>query len=135
VNYLELILLGFTDPNTSKYLDQYFLRQCKKAVESHYSNEEFFEGCMNTINELKGLFEDQINERKSEINKLLKHTTGQQREDILQELKDLKPDDFLVNYNRFQTLFFNHGLRGNLCYNDLATIQTALNSAHLNLIH
>lgn len=133
MNYLELILLGFTDTNTSKYLDHYFLRQCKKAVESHYSNEEFFEGCMNAINELKGLFKDQLDARKSEINKLLQHTTGQQREDILQELKDLKPDDFLVNYNRFKTLFHDHGLRGNLYYHDLATIQTALNSAHLTL--
>lgn len=71
MDYLELILQGYFNPNTNKHLPQYFLREYRKAEKEYYSPREFFGGCHSAIAHLKELITRQVQERKKELHLML----------------------------------------------------------------
>lgn len=56
MNYIEIVLRGYFDSNSRKFLDRYFSREFKKAEKEHFEIDEFFEGCRGVILE----WEDEI---------------------------------------------------------------------------
>jgi len=68
MDFSEIVLKGFCDANNRKFLDKYFVRECKKAEkEQFFEAEEFFNGCLNVVKIFEGCLQKQVLERKSEI--------------------------------------------------------------------
>lgn len=72
MDFSEIVLKGFCDANNRKFLDKYFVRECKKAEkEQFFEAEEFFNGCLNVVKIFEGCLQKQVLERKSEILQML----------------------------------------------------------------
>jgi hypothetical protein len=116
MNYLEIVLNGYTVNNDLQNLDNYFYREFKGAAKDHYGADEFVNGCIQVVENLKSNIEYQFAKRKEEISLMLHHaengkllyadsyeskTTNQKNEETINECKDalnkLKESDFFVN--------------------------------------
>lgn len=49
MDFKEIVLNGFLNKNNNKYLDEYYLRQIKEAIEKDYSLKSFENGCLDII--------------------------------------------------------------------------------------
>lgn len=49
--YRTIVLQGYFNENEREYLDDYFVREFKKAEKNNYSQNVFFSGCLNVLNE------------------------------------------------------------------------------------
>lgn len=67
MDYLELILKGYTNENDRKFLNNFFIRESKKAQKHYYNLEEFFAGLLNAIETLKKEYENPFYKRKNEL--------------------------------------------------------------------
>lgn len=85
LNYLKIVLDGYQDFNSRKFLKNYFIRQWKKAEENHYTLDEFFIGLRNVVK----AFEEDIKAKKAErIYKLYILINLQQEKDIPEAEKE-----------------------------------------------
>lgn len=67
MDYLELVLKGFFDPNDRLHLSNYYFREFKKAEKDHYKANVFFEGCLAVINSFTHHLDQKLQERKTEL--------------------------------------------------------------------
>lgn len=63
MNYLDITLIGY---KSTTDFTQHIYREYKKAIENHYSLNEFFDGCNNAVKAFANLFEEQ-NSRRIEM--------------------------------------------------------------------
>ncbi|WP_282135742.1 hypothetical protein [Seonamhaeicola maritimus] len=71
MDYFEIVIKGFFRNNNRKYLKQYFLREFKKAEREYYHIDEFFDGLLSVVANFKDNLQQQIIDRKKELNLIL----------------------------------------------------------------
>lgn len=107
INYLKIVLDGYLDGNSRKYLKDYFKRQWKKAEANHYSFEEFFVGLRSVVK----AFEEDINLRKAKrINELYILISLWKEKDLPDEEKAKQIQDFKdeIEFVKNQDSHFAH---------------------------
>lgn len=67
MDYIDIMLRGYSNENDRKFLSMYLMREFKKAEKEHYNFEEFFNGLINGINKLKNEYKTRLYERKNEL--------------------------------------------------------------------
>lgn len=71
MDYVSVILNGYLDINSRNHLDKYFCREFKKAQENYYELSEFFDGCLNIINQFNGILEFELLTKTDELESML----------------------------------------------------------------
>ena len=106
MNYLQIVLNGYSNQNTREYLGNYFFREFKKAETEHYSITEFFKGCIEITKEFEKDINNQFYKRKNElytIQSLVKTEKKTEKEknemigDCKCELENITVDNFSVS--------------------------------------
>lgn len=67
MDYIEIMLRGYTNENDRNFLGKYFIREFKKAENKHYDLEEFFTGLLKGIDTLKNEYQKELFKRKNEL--------------------------------------------------------------------
>ncbi|MCD8446757.1 hypothetical protein [Tenacibaculum finnmarkense] len=67
LNYTEIVLNGYLNPDSRGYLDNYFFRQFKKAQKDFYEADEFFNGCFRVTRFFEAEMNKRIIERITEL--------------------------------------------------------------------
>lgn len=71
MDYIDIILRGYSNENDRQNLSKYFIRECKKAEKDYYDVDVFFSGLFNGIKRLKKEFETRFYERENELHFML----------------------------------------------------------------
>ena len=71
MDYIEIMLRGYTNENDRNFLGKYFIREFKKAENKHYDLEEFFTGLLKGIDTLKNEYQKELFKRKNELHLML----------------------------------------------------------------
>ena len=67
MNYREIIFEGHFNPSSRQNLNSYFKRQFLNAQKNNYTIEEFFDGCMNEIQNIENSIDQIYNSEKKEL--------------------------------------------------------------------
>jgi hypothetical protein len=67
MDYIEIMLRGYSNENDRKFLSKYFVREFRKAEKEHYDLEEFFTGLLKGIDTLKNEYQKELFKRKNEL--------------------------------------------------------------------
>lgn len=126
MNYLEILLHGYLNPNTRKYLEDYFIRECNAAKAKGYSQNEFFDGIMEAVNKLDAIITQQLINEKKELNRYLvaaiESGDQQSSEEIRKGLSRLNRSDYEVNLSQLP----GRKYRGSLYDHDIQVIRNRL---------
>ena len=143
MDYIDIILRGYSNENDKQFLSKYFIRECKKAEKEHYDFEEFFTGLLSGIETLKKQYETPFYKRKRELyfmlngakNNTLKYgdlnnkSVEQHHKEIIEycesELSQICFENFPINLLRLT----NDKYRGNLYYNEAEFISNEITKA------
>lgn len=149
MNYLEIVLQGYFNRNSKKFLEKYFLREFKKAEkEQFFEADEFFNGCLKVIEDWEKHLQQKVFKRQWELGGMLHaakngtlnyadmkgKTIEQNRQETIeyckQELADVRPDgigsiSFTVHLNSLT----NGRVSYNMAYDELLQIKLAINKA------
>ena len=149
MNYLDLVTEGYFDENNRAFLENYFLREYKKAEkEQFFEANEFFSGCMKVIECWENYLQKKVFERKKELYLLLNgakngkllyddlegKTIEQLRQETIEncekELEDVRPDgigsiSFTVNLSSLT----KGRIRYNMDYNEVLQIKFSIRKA------
>ncbi|MBZ9650623.1 hypothetical protein [Psychroflexus montanilacus] len=72
MDFLDIVLKGYTNKNSREFLDKYFYREFKKAEKDHFFEaDEFFKGCQDVIESFRNHLQDKVWERKEMLLKML----------------------------------------------------------------
>ena len=147
MDYIDIILRGYSNENDRKFLNKYFIRECKKAKEQHYDFEVFFSGLVNGIDRIKKEYEKPFYKRKNELyfmlegakNKTLKYadldtkSIDEKHNETIEycesELSDISFENFPINLLQFT----NDRYRGNLFYSEVNFINNEIAKAFKEL--
>ncbi len=149
MDYVELILTGYTNSNSQNFLDKYFIREFKKAEKENYSLVEFFTSCIDVYKALEENLLNQLYKRKNELylmkglaesNQLTYSkndnptlTIEERRANTIanceSELNRISESNYLVHLQTFT----NNKFTGRLSYNDVLTIGDAITKAYKNI--
>ncbi|MCD8409671.1 hypothetical protein [Tenacibaculum finnmarkense] len=142
MNYTEIVLNGYCNPDSRGYLDNYFFRQFKKAQKDFYEADEFFSGCFRVTR----FFEAEMNKRRIErITELYQiidwHKRGMRGDSdtpkepttedlklvniLKEEIEGLSCENFPFNLFGFN----NNKYSGQLWFNELKFIEANLEKA------
>lgn len=146
MNYKEIIFDGYLTPSSSKNLEGYFKRQFLNAEKRHYSNVEFFDGCMDVIQHLEERIEASYYKRKNDLYLML----DMRKQGIITSSDNPKPltDDDMIKIKDFEeeirtisreqfpenlfTPYFEHKYKGDIYWSELQHIKNTINEAKLN---
>ena len=118
MDFKQLILEGYYNNNSRFFLCDYFVRKCKLALRDEFFQKDYFFGLLEfEVLQIKKFFLNEVNKRKSEINKIIvcakqtglypKKTQNQTLDEfvneLLQEFKNLTPFD--LGYYRVREVF------------------------------
>lgn len=67
MDYLDIVLKGYSDLNTNKHFSTYLERECKKAEQQFYTRDEFFEGCISALKTLNNENFERFYNRRNEL--------------------------------------------------------------------
>lgn len=118
MDYIEIMLRGYTNENDRNFLGKYFIREFKKAENKHYDLEEFFTGLLKGIDTLKNEYQKELFKRKNELYLML---TGAENGTL--KYGDLKSES--VEERHKKTIEY--------CKNELSSI--GLGYSTINLLH
>ena len=99
LNYLKIVLDGYQDFNSRKFLKNYFIRQWKKAEENHYTLDEFFIGLRNVVKAFEEDMKLKDSKRVHDLHMIInsfknQHKLTDEQEDALkicqEELEDFR---------------------------------------------
>jgi len=129
MEYTEIVLRGFFNLNSRKFLARYFVRECKIAEQQFYGRDEFFTGCLDVVKSLQFPFEFLFLQRKEELKKLWKQAKLENNTESTKyckkELRNLKKENFTVPLASFKV----GTLTGGLNYWQTEYIEKAINEA------
>ena len=104
MNYLDILLQGYLNPNTRKYLEDYFIRECNTAKAKGYSGNEFFDGIQGAIKGLDENITRQLINEKKEFNRYkvaaIESGDSQAAEEISEDIRRLNRSDYGVDLSR-----------------------------------
>lgn len=69
LDYFEIVVACLRYKNTKHHLEDYFIREFKKAKRADYEADEFFDGCMRAIETLLNLEKPELDDRKLYVKK------------------------------------------------------------------
>lgn len=118
MDYIEIMLRGYTNENDRNFLSKYFVREFKKAEKEHYDLEEFFTGLLKGIDVLKNEYQKELFKRKNELYLML---TGAENGTL--KYGELKSES--VEERHKKTIKY--------CKNELSSI--VLGYSTINLLH
>lgn len=118
MDYIEIMLRGYTNENDRNFLGKYFIREFKKAENKHYDLEEFFTGLLKGIDTLKNEYQKELFKRKNELYLML---SGAENGTL--KYGDLKSES--VEERHKKTIEY--------CKNELSSI--GLGYSTINLLH
>jgi hypothetical protein len=118
MDYIEIMIRGYTNENDRNFLGKYFIREFKKAENNHYDLEEFFTGLLKAIDVLKNEYQKELFKRKNELYLML---TGAENGTL--KYGDLKNEN--VEEQHKKTIEY--------CKNELSSID--LGYSTINLLH
>lgn len=131
MDYLDIILRGYFDINSRKYLDRYFKREFEKANKEGFEPDEFFEGCSRIINDWDKELEIKLIERQNELGLMLDRAENNEAKKELieyceRELQTISKNNFTVH------LFsYTQGkVSGSLTAGELEYIKSSLDRAY-----
>ncbi len=143
MDYLNIVLAGYSNSNSRKHLDKYFVREAKKAVKEFFEADEFFDGCIEAMNDIEKHIEYRFKDRKNKVGLMLiyaengtlrytdndKTKTDKERnketiENCKHELSKLRKSDFPANLNHIDGRY-----TGTLSFEEVLTIKEAINEA------
>jgi hypothetical protein len=148
MDYLSIVLKGYSSHNEREYLSKYFYREFKKAEENHYESDEFFSGCLKAVDMLEQNLKDQINDRKRELYENISLATNRKitfpdpkgmtydelcKEIILYcetELKGININDYFID----QRSLAKYNFPGHLFGSEVLYIKTAILEARKNAL-
>ncbi|MFA6667685.1 MAG: hypothetical protein WCS51_04990 [Bacilli bacterium] len=147
MDYIKIILDGYLNTDSRNFLPHYFVREQKKAEKDYFSYEEFFAGCRQSIKQLLGNLESQLQrQRKDDIIVISALKSGamkvnysdssityneQVKKTILewqQQLDSWSIKNFSVNINDYCKNYTGH-----LLHDDLLFIDNAIKIAENNI--
>jgi hypothetical protein len=146
MNYLDLVTEGYFDENNRAFLENYFLREYKKAEkEQFFEANEFFSGCMKVIECWENYLQKKVFERKKELYLLLNgakngkllyddlegKTIEQLRQETIEncekELEDVRPDGIgSISYTVNLSSLTKGRIRYNMDYNEVLQIKLSI---------
>ena len=126
MDYLNLILAGYSDANSREHLQDYFYVEYKKAEQQFYSTDLFFGGCLKVIEFFESDLKKQLNEYKKELYEGLRITTDNEAKAYFtDELNNISMNNFFFNLHHqswpSQYLYFNR-----LQYSEIQNIKKAI---------
>lgn len=126
MDYLNLILAGYSDSNSREHLQDYFYVEYKKAEQQFYSTDLFFGGCLKVIEFFESDLKKQLNEYKNELYEGFRITTDNEAKAYFtDELNNISLDNFFFNLHHQswpqQYLYFNR-----LQYSEIQNIKKAI---------
>ncbi len=71
MNYSDIISEGFEDQNNREFLENYFVREFRKAEKDHYTAVEFFTGCIREIKAVETWINNVVASKKHKLFLLL----------------------------------------------------------------
>lgn len=72
MDFLDIVLKGYTNKNSREFLDKYFYREFKKAEKDHFFEaDEFFKGCQDVIESFKNNLQNKVWKQKEMLLKML----------------------------------------------------------------
>jgi hypothetical protein len=72
MNYLEIVIQGYSNRNNRDFLEKYFFREFKKAEKEHFFEaDEFFSGCLKVTEGWKNYLQKEVSKRKRELQWML----------------------------------------------------------------
>jgi len=132
MNYLEVILRGYLDENSRGYLEDYFIREYKKAEKEHFGADEFFEGCIKAINNVKQICVDRCGKAKSRLYSVLYNAENKEPKD--EKIIELcKQELAAISEHNYPAVLFELSNKlppGNLYYSEMLEIENRINAAH-----
>lgn len=149
LNYLEIVMKGYLNPNSREHLPNYFLREYKKAEQNFYEAKEFFSGCFKIVEAFEKDIQLQVHKIKIELhfmlsaakNKTIEYgnednskTYKQRCNDTIgyceEELKELRKNDFYVHLPSIT----NNRFLGNMAFNEVLIIEDAIVNTYQKII-
>ena len=134
MNYFNIVVDGYLDPTTKKYLDKYLVRQFSIAEKDGYTVDEFFDGCFSVITAFHKYLDNMVHNRKSELNQLiiLSSNDNEAIKGYLKEVSEEKRHKYFVNL-----YFLTRDIRYNgiqLNYNQVCDIESNIINAKAQFV-
>lgn len=145
MDYLEIIIRGYSIENNREHFENYFFREFKKAEKKYFEVDEFFGGCLKVIESWEHDLDKQLNNRCIQLADMINaaenenakypdaqgKTIEQKKEAAGQyniELSTISRNNFSVNLSEST----NRGFTGNLSYNEVLFIKKTIEKAYQN---
>ncbi len=133
MDYSKIVLEGYCDENNREFLEQYFLREFKKAGKEHFFGaNEFFSGCLKVTkgwqNELKQIIHKYKTLLYSELNNAETPETIKYYE---QELKNIRPDEIDSYTVTMPLRSLTTGCTYQIGFNEINQINLAITKAYV----
>ena len=143
MDYIDIILRGYTNENDRRFLSKYFIREQKNALKENYSFEEFFTGLITAFESLKKDCEIPFNNRINELylmldgakNKTLKYQDLENlniEEKYNQTIEYCESEILSLSVNDFSLNLLGYGNKhyiGHLYFNELEFIGNEITTA------
>ncbi len=126
MDYIEIMLRGYTNENERKFLNKYFIREFRNAEKEHYEINEFFNGLVNGIETLKNQYQIQLNNRARDLCLMLEIAENDTIEYCNNELSSLSLENYTINLPHFT----NNRFPGHLYYNEVEFIGNEIAKAY-----
>ncbi|NQU84747.1 MAG: hypothetical protein HQ541_03215 [Mariniphaga sp.] len=149
INYLDIVMKGYSNQNNREHLVKYFIRECKNAKLKYYESDEFFSGCLKIIEAFENDINIKIHKRKVELHFMLSaaknknieygnednsKTYEQRCNDTISycetELKELSKNDYYVHLPSIT----NNLVFGNMPYGVVLFIEDAIITAYQKIL-
>lgn len=147
MDYIEIILRGYSNENDRDFFSKYFIRESKKAEKEFYDYEVFFSGLLNAIKTLKEEYKTRLYKRKNELyfmldgakngtlnygnseNKSIEELHKQTIEYCESELAEISFENFPINL----LYFTKNRFIGHLYYSEVLFIENKITEAYNKL--
>jgi len=129
MDYIEIMLRGYTNENSRKFLNKYFIREFRNAEKEHYEINEFFNGLVKGYKTLINQYQKQLDNRKSELYFMKHNADNDTKEYCNNELSSISLENYTINLLHFT----NNKFIGHLYYNEVVFIGNEIAKAYKEL--
>lgn len=147
MDYYKIVMDGIT--NNRRYLEKYFVRECKEAGTKNYGIDEFFDGCNGIVNAMESQLKKMLFDEKKHLyevlnsaqagrlkfneedkpEKSIEQKLADVKADVGQQLQALSLNDFNVHVHTLGISTNSpsrHNYMGNIPYDDVQKIKNNL---------
>lgn len=129
MDYLNLILAGYSDENSREHLADYFYKEFKNAEQKYFSSELFFGGCLKEVESFENYIKRKYNEQKSGLYNLQSLGSDEGKEFARTELETINLNDFPIPLNPYTGGRYN----GHLLYSQIQYIKKSITESKIKI--